>query len=154
MIWDLPCLGGKASRASSTKTRIETMKIGDFSVEMFPIKSKFHENKDWNVRCKSQCRKLSSTSRASSTKTRIETSILRFSRSPSSIHQEQVPRKQGLKPIWCVNGVNMSNHQEQVPRKQGLKHNEPSCCQGSIDHQEQVPRKQGLKLWNIILMKI
>ena len=48
------------------------MKIGDFSVEMFPIKSKFHENKDWNYEDRGLQRR-------------------------DVPHQEQVPRKQGLK---------------------------------------------------------
>ena len=86
-----------ASRASSTKTRIETLLR---PVYLFPpscIKSKFHENKDWNL-------------------------ILYFSAMPLNMHQEQVPRKQGLKPgddttLSWSKGL----HQEQVPRKQGLK---------------------------------
>jgi len=38
-------------------------------------------------------------------------------------------------------------HQEQVPRKQGLKQESSGICLGRDGcHQEQVPRKQGLKL--------
>jgi len=36
-------------------------------------------------------------------------------------HQEQVPRKQGLKLIPIPAREVISCHQEQVPRKQGLK---------------------------------
>ena len=36
-------------------------------------------------------------------------------------------------------------HQEQVPRKQGLKRKENSLARAVEGHQEQVPRKQGLK---------
>ena len=40
---------GQPSRASSTKTRIETS-VGTWDgTYKFPIKSKFHENKDWNI---------------------------------------------------------------------------------------------------------
>ena len=39
----------------------------------------------------------------------------------SFAHQEQVPRKQGLKLIKFVLRQSNSKHQEQVPRKQGLK---------------------------------
>ena len=69
---DLPPLG-KASRASSTKTRIETPIL---ALDELP----------------------GNASRASSTKTRIETRARHARRSCFS-HQEQVPRKQGLKPF-------------------------------------------------------
>ncbi len=36
-------------------------------------------------------------------------------------HQEQVPRKQGLKPAGRTDIDKLADHQEQVPRKQGLK---------------------------------
>ena len=36
----------KTSRASSTKTRIETLKEQKKGLALFSIKSKFHENKD------------------------------------------------------------------------------------------------------------
>jgi len=36
-------------------------------------------------------------------------------------HQEQVPRKQGLKPLRLTMIIYRLKHQEQVPRKQGLK---------------------------------
>jgi len=85
-------------------------------------------------------------------------------------HQEQVPRKQGLKHIFKQLGVchepssRASStktrietgqrepvhhwhryHQEQVPRKQGLKHVVEHRGWRPNCHQEQVPRKQGLK---------
>ena len=62
------------------------------------------------------------SSRASSTKTRIETrEIWRILRE-DGYHQEQVPRKQGLKlREKSIHIQNALEHQEQVPRKQGLK---------------------------------
>ena len=42
-------------------------------------------------------------------------------------HQEQVPRKQGLKHLEARRPMELSAHQEQVPRKQGLKHRYYSC---------------------------
>jgi len=91
---------------------------------------------------------------------------------PPFKHQEQVPRKQGLKLLLLkVVVLFILWHQEQVPRKQGLKLVKSLTCQtvtwpsrasstktrietGRLllrqlrfhDHQEQVPRKQGLKL--------
>ena len=41
--------------------------------------------------------------------------------------------------------ISSSAHQEQVPRKQGLKHNNYYADLDDDKHQEQVPRKQGLK---------
>jgi len=39
-----------------------------------------------------------------------------------AFHQEQVPRKQGLKlRYWDLAATEEKKHQEQVPRKQGLK---------------------------------
>ena len=61
-------------------------------------------------------------------------------------HQEQVPRKQGLK--LYLDGIldrNPNMHQEQVPRKQGLKLQICTLRIRRHRHQEQVPRKQGLK---------
>ena len=91
-------LAGVPSRASSTKTRIETRRtIDSWIPRRRDIKSKFHENKDWNPRSAIQKPNLESPSRASSTKTRIET-IRWVDRQEEGIrHQEQVPRKQGLK---------------------------------------------------------
>ena len=41
------------------------------------------------------------------------------------MHQEQVPRKQGLKPYFAFSITPSGHrHQEQVPRKQGLKQKE------------------------------
>jgi len=84
-------------------------------------------------------------SRASSTKTRIET-ICRAWYQGLDEHQEQVPRKQGLK----LDGQSLPDigieHQEQVPRKQGLKPLIFYLSGAATMHQEQVPRKQGLKL--------
>ena len=62
-----------SSRASSTKTRIETFVEQSHNEQGQRIKSKFHENKDWNL--KLMCETFRSLP-----------------------HQEQVPRKQGLKP--------------------------------------------------------
>ena len=74
-------------------------------VVVFPIKSKFHENKDWN------------------TIDGKKGTILAW-------HQEQVPRKQGLKLRSQKESRSQSSHQEQVPRKQGLKlkHTEMRIC--------------------------
>ena len=135
-----------ASRASSTKTRIETVW---WSWSIWPkrhIKSKFHENKDWNYLSWSCMRRCTYSSRASSTKTRIETQDVwyqygvrrnikskfhenkdwnmatRYIHLHHNRHQEQVPRKQGLKHMWILDMVLIcGHHQEQVPRKQGLK---------------------------------
>ncbi len=109
------------------------------------IKSKFHENKDWNSRASPAAdqsrahqeqvpRKQGSkqsilkflpvvlpSSRASSTKTRIETENFLARNSAAFRHQEQVPRKQGLKLKYKRLDNKKDNHQEQVPRKQGLK---------------------------------
>ena len=108
------------SRASSTKTRIETYSLWHKSCfhqwhqEQVPrkqglkpkhhrlqasqmvIKSKFHENKDWNAIQSYPAHSHQTTSRASSTKTRIETNPSSSDRRTGR-HQEQVPRKQGLK---------------------------------------------------------
>ncbi len=43
-----------------------------------------------------------------------------------AIHQEQVPRKQGLKPTFIPAIDVVPAHQEQVPRKQGLKQGIPA----------------------------
>ena len=209
-----------ASRASSTKTRIETYKDSSWFRLRLDIKSKFHENKDWNIRSrrwprwppnhqeqvprkqglKPRMQKDATTaragikskfhenkdwnaakkigpyltkkaSRASSTKTRIETCgqtgrniqpagwASRASSTKTRIetgwgvrcspklesHQEQVPRKQGLKLNVAISDPPAIVHQEQVPRKQGLKHLKACKAFGALDHQEQVPRKQGLK---------
>ncbi len=109
------------------------------------------------------------TSRASSTKTRIETRRKFEQCDVFGGHQEQVPRKQGLKPLNSSEDGFHLRHQEQVPRKQGLKQDcsralspgkasRASSTKTRIEttipprwgvwaerHQEQVPRKQGLK---------
>jgi hypothetical protein len=42
-------------------------------------------------------------------------------------HQEQVPRKQGLKLVLASQGgIDGTSHQEHVPRKQGLKPSLPA----------------------------
>ena len=111
----------ETSRASSTKTRIETPACWQTWCPIPGIKSKFHENKDWN-------------------------NTYLFFIYCEITHQEQVPRKQGLKLYLrknsCVRYIILikskfhenkdwniairffrtaPNHQEQVPRKQGLK---------------------------------
>ena len=86
------------SRASSTKTRIETQPGTFPHSSLSSIKSKFHENKDWNTLDWRILTGRLLPSRASSTKTRIETLLTRpkpIAKRP--LHQEQVPRKQGLK---------------------------------------------------------
>ena len=116
------------SRASSTKTRIET-RVSTRASHPYP---------GWTH-----------SSRASSTKTRIETQLGGSSDWSWATHQEQVPRKQGLKHFYVevsarLLGIIIKSkfhenkdwnfiitptlfippyHQEQVPRKQGLKHN-------------------------------
>ena len=88
---------------------------------------------------------LRRASRTSSTKTRIETNQLHpLCRCPHR-HQEQVPRKQGLKHLPALEPAPWMEHQEQVPRKQGLKQLHRHASNHSHQHQEQVPRKQGLK---------
>ena len=90
------------SRASSTKTRIET-RVSTRASHPYP---------GWTH-----------SSRASSTKTRIETQLGGSSDWSWATHQEQVPRKQGLKHLLGRDhNLARSRHQEQVPRKQGLKH--------------------------------
>ena len=132
---DLPCshryLEG-SSRASSTKTRIETLVLYIQQKTKFHIKSKFHENKDWNlfwafryaachffaIKSKfhenkdwngttAQAFMTLRTSRASSTKTRIETPVDMKLSNLATSHQEQVPRKQGLKLIGHLPGLNL-----------------------------------------------
>ena len=51
LIWFQPDSQGDAetSRASSTKTRIETSMFAYYTTYILHIKSKFHENKDWNL---------------------------------------------------------------------------------------------------------
>ena len=85
------------------------------------IKSKFHENKDWNIDNGTLLSSITHTSRASSTKTRIETAVRVLGTGHATAHQEQVPRKQGLKLEHRVTILEGVAHQEQVPRKQGLK---------------------------------
>mgnify|MGYP006987147590 FL=1 len=69
-----------------------------FIKSLLAIKSKFHENKDWNRKETNLEMFLHLTSRASSTKTRIETGEQDCKHDSTWIrHQEQVPRKQGLK---------------------------------------------------------
>ena len=70
-------------------------------------------------------------------------------------HQEQVPRKQGLKHSLHTGRETRAVHQEQVPRKQGLKLDPPVSPVYPISHQEQVPRKQGLKLlFDVMELKV
>ena len=93
-----------ASRASSTKTRIETWSNPDHWYMQTNIKSKFHENKDWN----------------------LDDALTLYE---ICTHQEQVPRKQGLKLLENKPGLCQAiYHQEQVPRKQGLKHRSVTIC--------------------------
>ena len=141
-----PAPSTTASRASSTKTRIETSKITNHSCHMWGIKSKFHENKDWNLfhPYQSVREQLDIKSKFHENKDWNSKCILYGACDPSIkskfhenkdwnnniifctklyfIHQEQVPRKQGLK-LFIINGILcICYHQEQVPRKQGLKH--------------------------------
>jgi len=163
------------------KQGLKLIVYGISHVSINDIKSKFHENKDWNQNIIAyRLRKWSS--RASSTKTRIETPSNLIQRTPTRQHQEQVPRKQGLKLIPAVAiveqvaikskfhenkdwnpltlarpGPKRTRHQEQVPRKQGLKQKLWMWWPDRPGHQEQVPRKQGLKLsfgqtsWNTLI---
>ena len=87
------------SRASSTKTRIETT---------------------WSHTLREFCRRQSS--RASSTKTRIETTGFDADLLDGNHVQERVPRKQGLKRSSIPMAESPHAVQERVPRKQGLKH--------------------------------
>ncbi len=121
---------GQPSRASSTKTRIETS-IYTFRLAVLPesIKSKFHENKDWNR------------------------SVVSISSTPIS-HQEQVPRKQGLKqdvnpkPVKTISAIKSKFHEN---KDWNWIWNQWS--QYKTNHQEQVPRKQGLKLLHQTLIQ-
>ena len=92
------------SRASSTKTRIETPTMWRWREPPRCIKSKFHENKDWNEEASSAFL-TGSSSRASSTKTRIETRRIARLGDEAHRHQEQVPRKQGLKQYHVEQAV-------------------------------------------------
>ena len=69
------------------------------------IKSKFHENKDWNCIYPRYSGLLGPASRASSTKTRIETWRCAIAVWRPRKHQEQVPRKQGLKQDYHVQNI-------------------------------------------------
>ncbi len=109
------------SRASSTKTRIETVTSPFQDNQNWIIKSKFHENKDWN---------------------KVQDGIHPpWTLIKSKFHENK---------DWNYSGNNGSgsgtNHQEQVPRKQGLKQQFIKRDSYRYLHQEQVPRKQGLKL--------
>ncbi len=109
-----------APGASSTKTRIETLKstahaVGHALRERVPQKQGLKQIHSTTTcpRCK--------TPGASSTKTRIETMDLHFQASKSTPLRERVPQKQGLKQ----NSINYEHDpidlRERVPQKQGLK---------------------------------
>ena len=112
----------KPSRASSTKTRIETLSAKGEALAGRDIKSKFHENKDWNM-------------------------PLISDQLPPGGHQEQVPRKQGLKLNVLIPCFSRFAHQEQVPRKQGLK---PTSMGHSPFHLDIKSKFHENKDWNSI----
>ena len=86
-----------------------------------PIKSKFHENKDWNKMCIRGPFPAIRASRASSTKTRIETPMRPFA-SKTRFPSRASSTKTRIETSGCCNVVwPPGPHQEQVPRKQGLK---------------------------------
>ena len=143
--WEAYSIQGFGSRASSTKTRIETKhhNIGGLVTKMIeskfhenkdwnsertrwrlwklPIESKFHENKDWNDIGISRPQNANQGSRASSTKTRIETEKSSrpkslISRSRASSTKTRIETWQRYKKL-----ITMDMDREQVPRKQGLK---------------------------------
>ena len=191
----------RTSRASSTKTRIETWVHCSICFHFVSIKSKFHENKDWNIQpalilihaviIKSKFHEnkdwnsyvLGSWYLYIHIKSKFhENKDWNDKPGTSEIvltpHQEQVPRKQGLKPIDTLIFGAVPEHQEQVPRKQGLKQDvnpKPvktisaikskfhenkdwnwiwnQWSQYKTNHQEQVPRKQGLKLLHQTLIQ-
>ena len=110
------------SRASSTKTRIETFELLAYSYTSNPIKSKFHENKDWN-------------------------SVVDLARLKVLRHQEQVPRKQGLKHSGVAVSVSWRSTSRASSTKTRIETWKSAMNMISFPcgHQEQVPRKQGLK---------
>ena len=133
-----------ASRASSTKTRIETHNLCSSTSRLVIIKSKFHENKDWNrYFLQLDYRSLFIKSKFHENKDwnkeiAQEEMAVRW-------HQEQVPRKQGLKPVlWAgiYPGLETSRASSTKTRIETTCSSPPSR---SLTHQEQVPRKQGLK---------
>ena len=89
-------MGASPSRASSTKTRIETFRSeSNTSLRSRPSRASSTKTRI-ETKGPTAPEYRGQTSRASSTKTRIET-IKYNSRRCSCKHQEQVPRKQGLK---------------------------------------------------------
>ena len=111
----------ETSRASSTKTRIETYGRWGGNPQRVRIKSKFHENKDWNS----------------------STQPIKQRDCP---HQEQVPRKQGLKHQLCEGGGNPQGASRASSTKTRIETKRLLRRSWLGRHQEQVPRKQGLKL--------
>ncbi len=112
---------------------------------MFDIKSKFHENKDWNLQ------------------TGIVSAGHQFIK--SKFHENKDWNSWRTAALWAGSDIKSKfhenkdwnsvlldvhgsgdHHQEQVPRKQGLKLSTGLWLLASWRHQEQVPRKQGLKL--------
>ena len=112
------------SRASSTKTRIETGSTLHPHTHLPVIESKFHENKDWNVYFFFG-----------------EISSVILIESKFHENKDWNLRSRGLL------GPSRPDR-EQVPRKQGLKHKQVMAISGHLlEDREQVPRKQGLKQW-------
>ena len=169
----------RTSRASSTKTRIETFWGIWMTNSPIDIKSKFHENKDWNL-VTFLPMPISLIIKSKFHENKDWNSGWWAKEGRHKKHQEQVPRKQGLKRQMQFTILDSKTHQEQVPRKQGLKlfsSNAILVSSGTsrasstktrietiysnnrtffiIIHQEQVPRKQGLKLnftkrWSLV----
>ena len=168
-----------SSRATSTKTRIETRSVSASNRVQKRFKSDIHQNKDWNP-LSNHLRWKSRGSRATSTKTRIETQKSRLNIQSSQSVQERHPPKQGLKPMSELWHTMSSPVQERHPPKQGLKHIFYHRISDSISSsratstktrietrwschlsfvyasvQERHPPKQGLKLCiNIAIIKL
>jgi len=159
------------SRASSTKTRIETPSqlqqrpshwtdreqvprkqglkhpIEPRTVAEFKIESKFHENKDWNlVWCRLHTtRRL--WSRASSTKTRIETPIHKHPDLSGCLRSRASSTKTRIETIFPMMGISILLMIESKfhENKDWNLENDSSRDLDATRDREQVPRKQGLK---------
>ena len=119
-----PAIEMCTSRASSTKTRIETRRIQKHFINKLPIKSKFHENKDWNDLIYLP---LTSSSPIKSKfhENKDWNSII------GSPYNETIIIKSKFHENKDWNYIGRRNHKS---------------LDLDVEHQEQVPRKQGLKL--------
>ena len=141
------------SRASSTKTRIETSALWLPRWARSAIKSKFHENKDWN----GMMGNMSDRPYMPIKSKFHENKDWNAKDCPANYihhrHQEQVPRKQGLKRFLQIGFPQIGFPSRASSTKTRI---ETSGCCNVVwppgPHQEQVPRKQGLKLHTLIVI--